>query len=183
MPRVAKMDASLKRYEKASRIAKDSADELSRVAHFLGASAVEKFRVAVLAEWAERAFLRDVVELRDAFAGIPPGGLPTGIEPFRLLPDALLQWLEEMFDLHTVGEIGKVLEIPADRLRNYSYDFDPPQQVSQLVSVRIVSRGWKRNKTLLIPPRIELVASTNAEELKNSDVTENDSESAGHQPS
>jgi len=154
--RVARIDAAIKRYEKATRLAQERADDLAKVAHYIAESAVEKFRVKILGDWAERAFLRDIIELRDAFAEQKPGSLSKRIESFRLLPDALLQWLESRFGLEPVGEVGKTLEIPANRLGNYSYDFEPPADAGQLIVVRIVSGGWKRNKTLLIPPRVEL---------------------------
>lgn len=157
VPRMAKIDACVKRYEKAARLATERAEDLSQIAHFLGASAVENFRISVVTAWAKRAFLRDIVDLFDAFAEVPRGELPGRMESFRLLPEALMLWLEEAFDLHTVGEVGSELEIPSDRLVNYRYDFDPPLLKNQLIRIRILSRGWKRNKTVIIPPEVELV--------------------------
>src|SRR5262249_50886383 len=124
--------------------------------HLIGEAAVEKFRIAIVKDWATREFLRDIVELRDAFNEHLPGTVSKRIESFRLLPGALLEWLESRFDLQLVGGLGKTLEIPVDRLCNYSYEFEPPADIGQLITVRIVSRGWKRNRTLLIPPRVEL---------------------------
>lgn len=157
VPRMAKIDASVKRYEKAARLAIERAEDLSQIAHFLGSSAVEKFRISVVTDWAKRAFLRDVVDLHDAFAEVPLGQLPGRMESFRLLPEALMLWLEEAFDLQPLGEVGKELEIPSERLVNFSYDFDTPLLKNQLIRIRILARGWKRNKTVLIPPRVELV--------------------------
>lgn len=154
---VARIDASIRRYEKATRLAHERAEELSRLAHYIAESAVEKFRVSILGDWAEREFLRDISELRDAFAELAPGSLPERIESLRLLPNDLLQWLESRFNLEPVSEVGKTLEIPLDRLGNYSYDFEPPPERGQLILIRVVSHGWKRNKKLLIPSRIELV--------------------------
>ena len=160
-PGVAKIDASIKRYEKAARLAHQRAEEIAQLSHHIAEAAVEKFRVSIVADWAESAFLRDILDLRQLFAANL--ALPKDVESFRLLPDALLQWLGSRFDLHPSGDIGETLEIPAERLRNYSYDFDPPEDPRELVGVRIVSPGWKRNKVLLLPPRVELLAAAKQE--------------------
>lgn len=180
-PGVAKVEASVKRYAKAARLAHERAEDVSAVAQFIADAAVEKFRVSVLADWAERAFLRDVLDLRRLFDTNPD--LPKDVQSFRLLPNALLEWLGSRFDMHPFGEVGKVLEIPADKLGNYSYDFDVPGDSGELVSIRIISPGWKRNKTPMIPPRVELVASTNAQEIQSPPAIEHGSSSPERQKS
>lgn len=162
--RMAKIDAALARYEKAMLHAQGRAEELAKLAHWIAESAVEKFRVALLGDWAERALLRDIAALRVTFAEHPLGSLPKCIESFRLFPEAILQWLESRFDLQPIGESGKIIEIPAERLNNYSYDFEPPIDLKQLITLRIVSQGWKRHQVLLIPPRVERVDTLKSDE-------------------
>lgn len=154
--RVARIDAAIKRYERASQLAQVRAEELSQLAHTIGEAAVETFRVAVLAEWAEKGFLEDMLELRDALADRKGDGLPRRLVSLRLLPDAVLAWMEEWFGILPFESVGRILEVPVDRLANFSHDFEIPNTTDGLVRIRVVSPGWRRHRVLMIPPRVEL---------------------------
>lgn len=150
------IDAALRRYQKALGVASSHAEYLTSLAHALGEAAVEKYRIRIIADWAEQQFLRDILALKDAFSSCEPTTLPTKLEMLRLFPDSIIQWMETCFGLKNVGEVGQKLEVPASRLSNYCYDFEPPANPSALVEIRIISPGWKRNTKILIPPRVEL---------------------------
>lgn len=150
--RMRQMDAALTRYEKACRVAAARGEALATLAHRIGDAAVEKQAVHIIREMGKLQLLRDVVELRDAFAECAPGSLTPRLEALRLLPDAFMQWFETRFGLLPTGTVGNELEIPVSRLRNYTCTFDLPADTSGLVRLRVVAAGWKRGDTVVIPP-------------------------------
>ena len=158
--RVRRVDAALKRYEKACRTASARGEDLASLASLIGEAAVEKHSACIVRDWCERQFLRDVIGLRDALAEHASGSLNPRLEALRLLPDALMQWLEMRFRIVPTGPVGEELEIPVARLRNYSCTFDVPADSTKLVRVCVVAAGWKRGNVLLIPPRVKLADST-----------------------
>ena len=150
--RMRQMDAALTRYEKACRVAAARGEALAALAHSVRDAAVKKQAVHIIREMGKLQLLRDVVELRDAYAECAPGSLTPRLEALRLLPDAFLQWFETRFGLIPTGSFGNELEIPVSRLRNYTCRFDVPADSSGLVRVRVVAAGWKRGDTVVIPP-------------------------------
>jgi len=148
--------AAVKRFEQAYRVAGSRADDLAALAHGIGEAAAAKQRTLLARDCAERQLLRDVVALREAFADLPAGALPAPLEPLRLLPDALLQWMEQRLDLEPVGQAGELKELPAAKLANYAYNFEKPADPATLVRVRVAACGWKHGAAVLIPPQVVL---------------------------
>ena len=130
----------------------------ARVADGIEAAAVEGFVSAAVAELAEEQLLRDLADLRAVFASPPGGSLPEAIEPFRLLPEAVLRWLQSRFGLTPYLEAGKVMQVPSERLDGFTIAGDRgPSPAGVLVRVRILAPGWKRGPEVAVPPRAELV--------------------------
>ncbi len=148
--------AAIQRFEKAYRMAHARADDLAALANKIGEVAAAKQSAELVREWVDRQFLRDVFALREAFAKYPGGMLPPGIEVLRLLPDALLQWIEQRFSIQPIGSPGEVKEIPAKALAKYDHNFDEPVETTSLVKVQIVAPGWKQGTHVLIPPKIDI---------------------------
>jgi len=126
------------------------------VANSLGEAAVKKHTDLLIRDLRERQFLRDLLDLHDALAQVPTGSLSPRLEALRLLPDALIQWLEERFGLAPFGRVGEELEMPASKLANYSYEFDSPEDPKALVRVQVVAPGWKQGNKLVIRPRVKM---------------------------
>jgi hypothetical protein len=153
---VRRVDAALQRYEKACRTASACGDDLASLATELGDAAVTKYTASIVRDWCEQQLLRDVIGLRDALAETMPGSLNPRLEDFRLLPAALIQWLETRLRLVPTGPVGEELDIPVARLRNYSCDFDVPEDNTRLLKVHVIAVGWKCGNTVIIPPRVRL---------------------------
>jgi hypothetical protein len=131
---------------------------LGRVADGLETAAVERFQSDAVLELRDDQLLRDLTDLRTAFASRPPGGLPAELEPFRHLPEAVLSWLEKRFGLEAHLEAGRVLQMPSEKLAGFALEGDrgePPAGL--LVRVRVLAPGWMRGKDVVVPPRVELV--------------------------
>jgi hypothetical protein len=150
------VDAALKRYEKACRVASARGEDLASLANVISEASVAKYSASIVRDWCEKQFLRDVIGLRDALAEHPPGSLEPRLEQLRLLPAALLQWLEMRFRVVPTGSVAEELEIPVARLRNYSCDFDVPEDNTRLLKVHVIAVGWKCGNTVIIPPRVRL---------------------------
>ena len=147
--------------ESVTRAGQKLTDRLARlegVADGIEAAAVEGFVSAAVAELAEEQLLRDLADLRAVFASPPGGSLPEAIEPFRLLPEAVLRWLQSRFGLTPYLEAGKVMQVPSERLDGFTIAGDRgPSPAGVLVRVRILAPGWKRGPEVAVPPRAELV--------------------------
>jgi len=132
------------------------AEDLAALAHSLGEVAVEKHSNSIIRDLCEKQFLRDLIALCDALAECAPGTLNARLESLRLLPDALIQWLEQRFGVVPSGRAGEELDLPASKLMNYACEFDPPSDQMALVRVQVIAPGWKRGNRILIPPRVRL---------------------------
>jgi hypothetical protein len=131
---------------------------LQRVADALEAAAVERFRSEAVIALRDEQILRDLADLRTAFAARGAPALPAEIEPFRHLPEAVLRFLQERFGLTPHLEAGRDLQMPSEKLRDFALEDDrgdPPSGV--LVRVRVLAPGWKRGDEVVVPPRVELV--------------------------
>jgi len=95
------------------------------VANTLGEVAVQKYTDSLICDLCEKQFLRDLLDLRNELANTPAGSLSLRLEALRLLPDALIQWLEERFGLAPFGEVGDKFEMTVSELVNYKYEFIP----------------------------------------------------------
>src|SRR5688572_21589078 len=127
------------------------ASALSVVADRIAAAAVDGERDALATELGADRILRDVLELKDAFAAAPAGSLPPALEVLRKLPDALLDWVSRRFGVQPYLKRGDELELPAERLAGYELDGPPPAR--GLVRVRILAPGWKRAGRVLVKPQ------------------------------
>jgi hypothetical protein len=144
-----------------TRAGQKLADRLARlegVADGIEAAAVERFVAAAVAELADGQLLRDLGDLRAALASAPAGNLPEEIEPFRLLPEAVLRWAQSRFGLAPYLEAGKVMQVPGDRLQGFAMTGGPgAPSGGALVRLRILAPGWKRGGEVVTPPRAEAV--------------------------
>lgn len=150
---VRQIDAALRRFDQAQRVAAARGADLLAIAATLGNAAVEKRLQKLTEQLAERELLRDVLDLKEAFASASPGSLSAKFERLRLLPDALVQWLADSLGLSPSFEQGDV-EVPAGKLARFSCDFPPPEDAGQLVRVHVTCRGWQRNGKSLIPTHV-----------------------------
>jgi len=131
---------------------------LERVADGLETAAVERFQSEAVLELRDDQLLRDLADLQAAFTSREAGGLPAELEPFRHLPEAVLAWIEKRFGLAPHLEAGRVLQMPSEKLADFSLQGDrgePPAGL--LVRVRVLAPGWLRGKEVVVPPRVELV--------------------------
>lgn len=154
-----RVDVAVKRFRQAYRLATARAEDVLAVANSLGEVAVQKHTNLLIRDLCEKQFLRDLIALQDALAEVPAGSLNPRLESLRLLPDTLIQWLEERFGLAPSGRVGEELDIPASKLANYAYEFNPPDDPKALIRVQVVVSGWKRGNTPLIPARVKLAAT------------------------
>jgi hypothetical protein len=132
---------------------------LERVADGMETAAVERFQADAVRGLAEEQLLRDLGDLQAAFASASADGLPSAIEPFRHLPEAVLRWLQSQFGLTPYLEPGKVLQVPGDKLDNFALTRDRgAAPAGVLARVRVLAPGWKRNGEVVVPPRAEMIA-------------------------
>ncbi len=150
---VRQIDMALRKLDQAQQLAATRGADLLAIAASLGNAAVEKRLQELAAQLAKQELLRDILALKDAFAGASPGSMPAEIERLQLLPDALLQWLADSLGLSPSPEQGE-LEVPAAKLARFDCDFSPPADGSQLVRVRVTYRGWQRNGKSVIRTRV-----------------------------
>jgi len=158
---VRRVEAAVRKFDRAQQAAAERGADLLAVAVTLGEAAVEKCMVKLAGQLAERELLRDALALKDAFAAASPGSLPADLERLRLLPDALIQWLADSLGLLPSEQQGE-MEVPAGKLTGFACDFQPPEDADQLVRVRVTCRGWKQNGRSLIPPRVGLCGKNGA---------------------
>ena len=143
---------------RATQKLEDRLATLERVADGIEHAAVERFQSDSVVELRDEQVLRDLADLRTAFAAQPVGRLPADLEPFRHLPEAVLMWMQKRFGLTPHLEAGRILQMPSEKLAGFTLEDDrgdPPSGV--LVHVRVLAPGWLRGGELVVPPRVELV--------------------------
>ena len=141
---------------RAQQVLDERLAALERVAGNMEQAAVERFQALAVAELRDDQLLRDLADLHAALGA--SDGLPPAIEPFRLLPEALLRWIQLRFGLAPYLEAGRVMEVPSEKLGGYALAGDrgePPSGV--LVKIRILAPGWKRGAQVVVPPRAEVI--------------------------
>ena len=137
----------------------DRLAKLERLADGIETAAVERYQTEAVHELVEDQLLRDLGDLQAAFASPKAGGLPGELEPFRHLPEAVLRWMQARFGLTSYLEAGKEMQVPSDKLDNFTLTRDrgdPPDGL--LVRLRVLAPGWKRNGDVVVPPRAEVIA-------------------------
>lgn len=143
-----------KSWERLDRMGQD----VLRVLQGLEASAVRKEQDRVVDELVRGQYLRDLALLRAAVDGMPRDAMPESLQSVRILPDALLQWLTQRFEITMLLEPGEEIEVPRDRLDAYDWEGDLPADPKALVKLRVLAPGWKRSGTVLARPQV-LVAT------------------------
>ena len=139
----------------ASRTLAERAAALARVADEIAAAATEAERERLAAEMVADRLPRDLLELRDALAAAPAGSLGPAVEVLRRLPDMALGWIQRHLEVVPSLRAGDELQVPAERLA--SFDIEGPLPTAGLVSIRILSPGWKRGARVLARPRAHLL--------------------------
>jgi hypothetical protein len=146
------------RVTRAGQKLTDRLAELERVADGIDAAAVDRFQSEAVRDLAEDQLLRDLGDLKAAFAA-KANGLPADFEPFRHLPEAVLRWMQTQFGLTPYLEAGKVMQVPSDKLDNFALTRDlGDAPAGMLVRLRVLAPGWKRGGEVVVPPRAELIA-------------------------
>jgi hypothetical protein len=143
------------RFARAQQAASARGEDVMAVAASLGDAAVEKCLARFARQLTERGLLRDVLALQEAFAGALPGSLPADFERLRLVPDALLQWMDDALGLVPSEDEGE-FEMPAAKLSRFVCETQPAIDSKGLVRVRVTVRGWKRNGTTLVPAQVRI---------------------------
>ena len=142
---------------RAGQVLDERVAALAAVADGLEQAAVERFRALAVRDLRDDRLVRDLADLQAALAR-HAGTLPDEIEPFRHLPQALMRFLEQRFQLKPHLETGRVMEVPSEKLDAYDVAGDrgdAPGGV--LVKIRVVAPGWKRGAEVVVPPRVELI--------------------------
>jgi len=143
---------------RAAQVLDERLSALERVADGMEHAAVERFQSLAVAELRDDQLLRDLADCDAAFAAVPEGALPAGIEPFRRLPEALLRWLQLRFGLAPFLEAGRVMEVPSETLARYTVSGDRGDApAGVLVKLKILAPGWKRGSAVVVPPRAEMI--------------------------
>lgn len=104
--------------------------------------------------------LQDLSDARVAFEGTPEEQVPESLRPFTLLPQAIAEWIEGHLGLRPCARRGQELEIPSERLSEFSVDGDVPQLLPPLVRIRIIAQGWQSATETLVKPSVVLVADS-----------------------
>lgn len=139
----------------ASRTLTERASALARVADQIASVATEAERDRLAAELVADHIPRDLLELRDALAAVPPGTLTPALEVLRKFPDMALGWIQRYLEVVPSMRAGDVVQVPVDRLA--SFDIDGTLPTTGIVSLRILSPGWKRGGRVLARPRATLL--------------------------
>lgn len=137
--------------DKASRTLADRASALARVADEIASVATEAEQERLAAELVADRIPRDLLELRDALAAVPPGTSTPALEVLRKFPDMALGWIQRYLDVVPSMRAGDVVQVPVDRLASFDVEGTPP--TTGIVSLRILSPGWKRRGRILARPR------------------------------
>ncbi len=128
------------------------------LADHLGQAAVQKYTNDLIREMESEKFLRDILAMRDAFNGIPQGQLPAEVEPLRLLPEALIRWLEDRFNLTPYLSLNQELDVPVEKLSNFDVQGMPAEMpANSLVKIRVVMPGWKYAGKSIAAPQVKMI--------------------------
>lgn len=147
--------AAIERLRKAQAVAAARADDLLAVAHDLGRVAVAKVLDEMVAELVDRELLRDLMALQTAFEQVQT--LPGEMRRLNLVPEALLGWIADRFDLVPDLKPGQELTVPASRLDRFDVAGDRPADAGGLVKIKVLEAGWKRGGKCVVKPHVKVV--------------------------
>jgi hypothetical protein len=128
--------------------------DILNVAHDLGRTAVATFKDELVRSLILDHLLQDLERLRAAAATstVPPD--------LQLLPEAVLNWFCRHLDLSQHLERGQELEVPAVQLSQYEILETPPDPMKALVTLRVVTPGWKHSRQTVIFPQVTVRSRT-----------------------
>jgi hypothetical protein len=135
--------------------------DLLAIADSIGTNAVREFRTRLHAQLIEARILDDLTALSQLVEDAD-GGLPEPFGQFKLLPAAVLQWIDQHLGLRQHLHIGDIFEIPAAELAAFEVAGDASPDLPALVFVRVVRPGWKHDRTVIVPPKVEVSLTTEA---------------------
>lgn len=153
-----RVESAITRMELAHRNAVDRAAKVLAVSDQIGKAAVGRTMDAIVKELADRELLRDIAALREAFTANSRGTIPEELDRLRLLPEALLGWLEERFGLSLDSvAVARECEVPTSRLSRFEVVGTMPTDPNGLVRIRVENPGWSRGGKPLVKPRVAIV--------------------------
>lgn len=88
------------------------------------------------------------------------GTADAGMERQRAVPSAVLRWAAEHLNVRPILRPGDTKDIPADRLSGYHWPHGlPTARPGTLVSVRVLTSGWKWRGQVLSLPKMQIIES------------------------
>jgi hypothetical protein len=130
--------------------------DILALAEHLGTAAVAEYRQRLHSTLLEERILDDLAAISRLLTS-PDSGYPgEELARFKLLPTALLQWIETHLGLCQHLHIGEEAEIPAADLSAFELVGSRPDALPSLVRIRVVGPGWNLDRKPLVPPRVEL---------------------------
>lgn len=148
------------RYDKAQNTAALLGTDLLKIASEIGDKAVAKHKSKLIHNLTGNGLIQDLLEFRDRWSLIPDEMKPVDLASKRLLPDALLSWFCESFDLTPILKSGAELEIETKALSRFIVEppIAPPQ--ATLIRIRVIKPGWKQGKQAILPPHVQVIGSS-----------------------
>jgi hypothetical protein len=149
--------AAIERLRKAQAVAAARADDLLAVAHDLGKAAVAKVMDDMAAELVDRQLLRDLIALQVAFDQAQ-NALPEDMGRLNLVPEALLGWLADRFDLVPDLKPGQEMTVSVSRLvERFDVASGQPAPATGPVRIRVLEAGWKRGGKCVVRPHVAVL--------------------------
>ncbi|MEZ5980563.1 MAG: hypothetical protein R3F34_20455 [Planctomycetota bacterium] len=151
-------------FEHASREARENADQIHELLGDLERSAQRECISRLALSLRDEGILDDLLALQAAFRD-SKGQIGGEIAAFRLLPKALLAWMNSYLGLRTLGSLDEVLTLDSAKLaRGEAADFvlndDAIVPSKGTCQVTVVQAGWKVGKLVIAPARVQLIGES-----------------------
>lgn len=161
-PEQSKVRDALQHLDKAFRQLELSGHALLKTVADLQDSAVDAHRSKLLRALVADQVMQDLSDARVAFETVPEEQVPEPLRPFTLMPQAVSEWLERNLGIRPCARRGQELEIPSERLTEFTVSGEVPEVLPTLLRVRVVSQGWQSATETLIKPSVVLLVGARA---------------------
>lgn len=125
-------------------------------------AAVDAYRSKLIKALVADQVLQDLNDACVASEEVSEEQLPESLQPFALLPHALAEWFERNLNVRRYSRRGQELEIPRERLSEFSVAGEIPGTLPALVRVRVTSEGWQLATETLVKPSVVLLVEAAA---------------------